>query len=61
MLQLTTLAAGRARVVEVRPLHEAGDSGYLRTARPSPEWRTDSCTLSLQQQFTFLAWLEDAS
>jgi hypothetical protein len=40
-------------VVEVRPLREAGDSGHLRTARSSPGWRTDSCTLSWQQQFAF--------
>jgi hypothetical protein len=25
----------------------------LRTTRPSPRWRTDSCTLARQQQFTF--------
>jgi hypothetical protein len=36
-LQLTTLAADRAHVVNVRPLREAGDS----------------CTLSKQQQFAF--------
>jgi hypothetical protein len=30
-----------------------GDSSRLRTARPSPGWRTDSCTLARQQQFTF--------
>jgi hypothetical protein len=52
-LQLTTLAADRTRVVEVRPLRKAGDSSHLRTARPSPGWRTDSCTLARQQQFTF--------
>jgi hypothetical protein len=32
-----------------------GDSSHLRTARPSPGWRTDSYTLTRQQQFTFLA------
>jgi transposase-like protein len=52
-LQLTTLAADRARVVEVCPLCKAGDSSHLRTARLSPRWRTDSCTLARQQQFTF--------
>jgi hypothetical protein len=30
-----------------------GDSSRLRTARPSPGWRTNSCTLARQQQFTF--------
>jgi hypothetical protein len=30
-----------------------GDSSHLRTARPSPGWRTDSYTLTRQQQFTF--------
>jgi hypothetical protein len=30
-----------------------GDSSHLRTARPSPGWRTDSCTLTRQQQFAF--------
>jgi hypothetical protein len=45
-LQLTTLVVDRARVVNVRPLREAGDSSHLRTARPSPGWRTDSYTLS---------------
>jgi hypothetical protein len=30
-----------------------GDSSHLRTARPSPEWRTDSYTLTRQQQFAF--------
>jgi hypothetical protein len=29
------------------------DSSHLRTARPSPGWRTDSYTLTRQQQFTF--------
>jgi hypothetical protein len=46
MLQLTMLAADRARVVEVHPLREAGDSSHLRTARLSPGWWTESCTLS---------------
>jgi hypothetical protein len=27
----------------------AGDSNHLRTARPSPGWRTDSYTMSWQQ------------
>jgi hypothetical protein len=30
-----------------------GDSSHLRTARPSPRWRTDSYTLTRQQQFAF--------
>jgi hypothetical protein len=30
-----------------------GDNNHLRTARPSPRWRTDSCTLTRQQQFAF--------
>jgi hypothetical protein len=30
-----------------------GDSSHLRTARPSTGWRTDSCTLTRQQQFAF--------
>jgi hypothetical protein len=30
------LAADQARVVEVRPLREAGDSSHPRTARPPP-------------------------
>jgi hypothetical protein len=30
-----------------------GDSSHLRAARPSPGWRTDSCTLARQQQFSF--------
>jgi hypothetical protein len=30
-----------------------GDSSHLRTARPSPGWRTDSYTLTRQQQFAF--------
>jgi fermentation-respiration switch protein FrsA (DUF1100 family) len=30
-----------------------GDSSRLRTARPSPRWRTESCTLARQHQFTF--------
>jgi hypothetical protein len=30
-----------------------GDSSHLRTARPSPGWRMDSCTLTRQQQFAF--------
>jgi hypothetical protein len=30
-----------------------GDSSHLRTARPSPGWRTNSCTLTRQQQFAF--------
>jgi hypothetical protein len=30
-----------------------GDSIHLRTARPSPRWRTDSYTLTRQQQFAF--------
>jgi hypothetical protein len=30
-----------------------GDSSHLRTARLSPGWRTDSCTLTRQQQFAF--------
>jgi hypothetical protein len=38
-----------------------GDSSHLRTARLPPGWRTNSCTLARQQQFTFPAWLEDAS
>jgi hypothetical protein len=29
------------------------DSSHLRMARPSPGWRTDSCTLTRQQQFAF--------
>jgi hypothetical protein len=29
------------------------DSSHLRTARPSPGWRTDSYTLTRQQQFAF--------
>jgi hypothetical protein len=29
------------------------DSNHLRTARLSPGWRTDSCTLTRQQQFAF--------
>jgi hypothetical protein len=37
------------------------DAASPRTARPSPGWRTDSCTLSRKQQFAFPAWLEDAS
>jgi hypothetical protein len=37
-----------------------GDSSRLRTARPSPGWRTDSCTLARQQQFASSAQLEDA-
>jgi hypothetical protein len=36
MLQLTTLVADEARVVEVRPLCEASDSSHPRTARPPP-------------------------
>jgi hypothetical protein len=35
------------------------DSSRLRTARPSPGWRMDSCTLTRQQQFAFPAWLEE--
>jgi hypothetical protein len=38
-----------------------GDSSRLRMARPSSGWRTDCCTLARQHQFTFPAWLEDAS
>jgi hypothetical protein len=30
-----------------------GDSSHLRTARLSPRWRTDSYTLTRQQQFAF--------
>jgi hypothetical protein len=30
-----------------------GDSSHLRTARSSPGWRTDSYTLTRQQQFAF--------
>jgi hypothetical protein len=30
-----------------------GDSSHLHTARPSPGWRTDSYTLTRQQQFAF--------
>jgi hypothetical protein len=30
-----------------------GDSSHLRTARPSPGWRTNSYTLTRQQQFAF--------
>jgi hypothetical protein len=30
-----------------------GDSSHLRTARPSPGWRMNSCTLTRQQQFAF--------
>jgi hypothetical protein len=30
-----------------------GDSSHLRTARPSPGWRTDSYTLTRKQQFAF--------
>jgi hypothetical protein len=30
-----------------------GDSSHLRTARPLSGWRTDSCTLTRQQQFAF--------
>jgi hypothetical protein len=30
-----------------------GDSSHLRTARPLPGWRTDSYTLTRQQQFAF--------
>jgi hypothetical protein len=30
-----------------------GDSSHLRTAQPSPGWRTDSYTLTRQQQFAF--------
>jgi hypothetical protein len=52
-LELTTLAADRTRVVEVRPLRRDGDGSHLRTARPSPGWRTDSYTLARQQQFAF--------
>jgi hypothetical protein len=52
-IELTTLATDRTRVVEVRPLREAGDSSHLRSARPSPGWRTDSCTLAREQQFAF--------
>jgi hypothetical protein len=40
-------------VVEVRPVCKVGDSSHLRTARPSPGWRTDSCTLAREQQFAF--------
>jgi hypothetical protein len=35
-LQLTTLVADQAHVVEVRPLREAGDSSHPRTSRPPP-------------------------
>jgi hypothetical protein len=35
-LQLTTLAADQARVVEVRPLHEVGDNSHPRAARLPP-------------------------
>jgi hypothetical protein len=52
-LQLMTLVADQARVVEVRPLREASDSSHPRAARLSPGWRTDSCTLARQQQFAF--------
>jgi hypothetical protein len=53
LLELTTLAADRTLVVEVRPICKVGDSSHLRTARPSPGWRTDSCTLAREQQFAF--------
>jgi hypothetical protein len=31
------------------PHSSTGDSSNLRTARPSPGWRMDSCTLARQQ------------
>jgi hypothetical protein len=50
-VEATTAAVGSLSSGGCR--FSAGDSSRLRTARPSPGWRTDSCTLARQQQFTF--------
>jgi hypothetical protein len=58
-VEATTAAVGSLTSGGCR--FSTGDSSRLHTARPSSGWRTDSCTLARQQQFTFPAWLEDAS
>jgi hypothetical protein len=50
---MMTSTVDRTRVVEVRPLHEGGDSSHRRTARSLPRWRTDGCALAGQQRFAF--------
>jgi hypothetical protein len=46
-----TVSLAEATTVVVGSLTSGGS--HLRTARPSPGWRTDSCTLTRQQQFAF--------
>jgi hypothetical protein len=55
-----TVSSAEATTAAVGSLTSSGhhhvstdDSSRLRTTRPSPGWRTDSCTLTRQQQFAF--------
>jgi hypothetical protein len=54
-----TVSSAEATTVAVGSLtsgghhFSTGDSSHLRTARPSPGWRTDSYTLTRHQQFAF--------
>jgi hypothetical protein len=54
-----TVSSTEATTAAVESLTSGGhhfstdDSSHLRMARPSPGWRTDSYTLSRQQQFAF--------
>jgi hypothetical protein len=59
--QNTSTALAAYDVLGSRQRREDLDVAGPRAARPSPGWRTDSCTLSRKQQFAFPAWLEDAS
>jgi hypothetical protein len=54
-----TVSSAEATTAAVGSLTSGGrrfstsDSSRLRTARSSPGWRTDSCTLARQHQFAF--------